>query len=140
VTMMKLPEHPASASTESNRSKIVIGVDDVPENLTILKAYVSAAGFTFMGAASGEECMALTSRVMPRLILLDIEMSPGIDGLAHLIQRMAGIRWRVSRRPLILFKDWVSRPFHSHDHAEPHPPYPTIRSCRSTFQRSAARN
>jgi CheY-like chemotaxis protein len=68
-------------SAESNRSKIVMGVDDVPENLAILKAYVVGAGYTFVGAASGEECMALVSRIKPRLILLDIEMPNGIDGI-----------------------------------------------------------
>src|SRR4051794_7765295 len=29
---------------------------------------------------------------------------------------MAGIRWRVSRKRLILFTDWVARPLHSPDH------------------------
>jgi two-component system cell cycle response regulator len=68
-------------SPESNRSKIVMGVDDVPENLALLKAYVVAAGYTFFGAASGEECTAMASRIKPRLILLDIEMPNGIDGI-----------------------------------------------------------
>jgi CheY-like chemotaxis protein len=77
-------EHPPNftpISAEGNRSKIVMGVDDVPVNLAILNAYVSAAGYTFIGMASGEECLELTSRIKPRLILLDIEMSPGIDGI-----------------------------------------------------------
>jgi DNA-binding response OmpR family regulator len=81
VTSGALPIALAQASGEGNRSKIVVGVDDIPENLAILKAYVTGAGFTFMAAASGEECLRLTTLVMPRLILLDIEMSPGIDGL-----------------------------------------------------------
>jgi CheY-like chemotaxis protein len=68
-------------SALSNRSKIVMGVDDVPENLSILKAYVTGAGYTFFAAASGEECLALCSRITPRLILLDIEMPKGIDGI-----------------------------------------------------------
>ena len=74
-----MSEMPAPA--ENNRSKIVIGVDDLAENLAVLKAYVGAAGFTFIGVASGEECLALTNRIKPRLILLDIEMLPGIDGI-----------------------------------------------------------
>ncbi len=39
---------------------------------------------------------------------------------------MAAIRWRVSRKLLILFTDWVSKPSSSRDHAEPHPPCPTF--------------
>ena len=48
---------------------------------------MSAAGYTFIGMASGEECLELTSRIKPRLILLDIEMSPGIDGIETCQQR-----------------------------------------------------
>jgi CheY-like chemotaxis protein len=69
------------AANGSNLSKIVLAVDDVPENVAILKAYVTAAGYTFIGIGSGEECVALTTRIVPRMILLDIEMSPGIDGI-----------------------------------------------------------
>jgi CheY-like chemotaxis protein len=65
---------------DKNRGKIVMGVDDVPINLTILSSYVRKAGFTFIGAGSGEECLNLTTRVRPRVLLLDIQM-PGIDGL-----------------------------------------------------------
>jgi two-component system OmpR family response regulator len=64
---------------DKNRGKIVMGVDDVPINLTILGAYIQKAGFTFIGAASGEECLNLTTRVQPRVLLLDIQL-PGIDG------------------------------------------------------------
>jgi hypothetical protein len=61
------------------------------------------------------------------------------DDLAALIQRMSGIRWRVSHKQLILLKDWVSRPFHSPDHAEPHPPCPILRLRRLAFQPSDGR-
>jgi hypothetical protein len=62
------------------------------------------------------------------------EPSPGLPRpvvvgpyLAALIHRIAGIRWRVSHNWLTLFTDWVSRPLHSPDHSEPHPPCTTIR-------------
>jgi CheY-like chemotaxis protein len=60
-------------------SKIVLGVDDAPENLFLLKAAVKAGGYTFLGAKSGLECLAFVRRVTPRLILLDIQM-PEMDG------------------------------------------------------------
>ena len=78
--MMTLPA-PDLTELQANRSKIVMVVDDLPENVLVLKAYVTAAGFTFISASSGEECLALTTRVVPRLILLDIEMGAGIDGI-----------------------------------------------------------
>ena len=67
------------------------------------------------------------------------EMDKEAGTLAALIHRIAGIRWRVSHKGVILFTDWVSRPFHSPDHTEPHPPCTTIRLSRSGFQPSDAR-
>jgi uncharacterized membrane protein YedE/YeeE len=59
--------------------------------------------------------------------------------LAALIQRISGIRWRMSLKRLILLKDWVSRPFHSPDQTERHPPCSTLRPRRSAFQPSGGR-
>jgi two-component system, OmpR family, response regulator len=59
--------------------KVVIGVDDAPENLAMLQAAVRAGGFSFFGAESGRECLTLLNRVVPRLVLMDIEM-PDMDG------------------------------------------------------------
>jgi DNA-binding response OmpR family regulator len=63
----------------SMASKIVLGVDDAPENLFLLQATLRNAGYTFIGAKSGLECLSLVNRVIPRLILLDIEM-PDMTG------------------------------------------------------------
>jgi hypothetical protein len=60
--------------------------------------------------------------------------------LARLIQRMPGIRWRVSRKALIALRDWVSKPSCPRERAEPHPPCLLIRPCRSIFQPSVARS
>jgi CheY-like chemotaxis protein len=68
------------ALLDKNRAKIVMGVDDNAINLTILGAYIQKAGFTFVGAAGGAECLDLTTRVRPRLLLLDIQM-PEVDGI-----------------------------------------------------------
>jgi len=54
--------------------------------------------------------------------------------LAHFIQGMAGIWRRVSRKLLIVFTDWVSKPACPRNHTEPHPPCPTIRPRHSCFQ------
>lgn len=61
--------------SSDRRSKIVIAVDDAPENLALLKAAITAVGYTFLGLESGKECLGLLSRMRPRLVLLDIQMS-----------------------------------------------------------------
>jgi DNA-binding response OmpR family regulator len=62
-----------------NRSKVVIGVDDVPANLALLEVALRSAGYTFIGVASGAALIEVMNRVRPRLVLLDIRM-PDMDG------------------------------------------------------------
>ena len=62
------------------RSKLILAVDDSPEDLALLNAIVMGAGYTFVGAASGEDALSLVHRCTPRLILLDIQM-PGLGGV-----------------------------------------------------------
>ena len=68
-----------SLNSADPSTKIVLGVDDAPENLLLLQSAVKLGGYTFMAARSGTECLSLLTRVVPRLILLDIEM-PIMDG------------------------------------------------------------
>jgi two-component system, OmpR family, response regulator len=63
----------------ANRAKVVLGVDDLPQHLKLLQQCIQAGGYTFIGAESGVECLALVTRVQPRLILLDVQM-PDLDG------------------------------------------------------------
>lgn len=70
----------SDAATAARRSKIVLGVDDEPINLALLKAVIERAGYSFFGAENGAAAMALCHRFTPRLILLDIQM-PDMDGV-----------------------------------------------------------
>ena len=73
------PDPAPSWANASNRNKIVIGVDDLPQDLRLLRQCIIAGGFTFVGAQNGVECLKIVSRVEPRLIVLDVNM-PDIDG------------------------------------------------------------
>ena len=60
------------------KSTIMI-VDDQPENVKLLIAYLKKSGFRISVAQSGEEAIQRVKRVMPDLVLLDVKL-PGIDG------------------------------------------------------------
>ncbi len=58
----------------------VLLVDDKPDNLDVLMAYLHDAQLRMLVAQSGEEAIHITERFLPDLILLDVLMPPGIDG------------------------------------------------------------
>jgi len=59
--------------------KLVMAIDDQPETLLLIQGFVETAGFSFVGALRGREAVTLSDRMVPRLVLLDIEM-PNLDG------------------------------------------------------------
>jgi len=66
-------------SGSERRNKIVLAIDDQAETLLLLQSFVEGAGYAFVSARRAREAVTLTDRVVPRLILLDIQM-PNIDG------------------------------------------------------------
>ncbi|MBW4424843.1 MAG: response regulator [Nostoc desertorum CM1-VF14] len=64
---------------DSNRSSVILIVDDTPINLEVLYDFLGKAGFTVLIAEDGESAIARAEYAPPDLILLDILM-PGMDG------------------------------------------------------------
>jgi CheY-like chemotaxis protein len=60
------------------KSKIVLGVDR-PDELAWLDGVIAGEGYTFIAAGSGVQCLGIAARVIPRLILLEIELE-GLSG------------------------------------------------------------
>jgi CheY-like chemotaxis protein len=81
----------------NHKSRIVVAVDDQPENLMLLRAIVEHHGDTFFGATSGPEGISLATRTSPRLILLDVQM-PGMDGF-ETCRRMRQL-WALRQTPI----------------------------------------
>lgn len=69
---------PAAAQVPDH-AEVVLIVDDVPDNLSLLNDALDDAGYTVLVATSGEAALALAQRVLPDIILLDAVM-PGLDG------------------------------------------------------------
>jgi two-component system cell cycle response regulator DivK len=74
----------------------VLLVEDNPRNLKLARDLLEYAGFTVHVAGSGEEAIEQAERVLPDLVLMDLQL-PGIDGHTALSElrarpRTAGIR------------------------------------------------
>jgi len=64
--------------TNPTREKILI-VDDVPENLDVLRQALDEEGYDLLFALNGEDALRIAAGATPELILLDVIM-PGMDG------------------------------------------------------------
>jgi DNA-binding response OmpR family regulator len=62
------------------RTKKILVVDDEPQILKVLKAYLEKAGFQVLGAADGLSALAVFHREKPDFLILDLNL-PGMDGL-----------------------------------------------------------
>ena len=58
----------------------ILVVDDVADNVEILRMRLSALGYEVIEATDGEQALAKVAETLPDLVLLDI-MMPKIDGL-----------------------------------------------------------
>jgi class 3 adenylate cyclase len=64
-----------------NNPPLILAVDDVPENLEIVRMRLEAQGYRVETAADGEEGISKARELNPDLILLDI-MMPKLDGIS----------------------------------------------------------
>jgi CheY-like chemotaxis protein/DNA-binding CsgD family transcriptional regulator len=64
---------------ERDISDIVLIVDDVPENLSLLHDALDESGYTVLVATNGESALQRARQSLPDVILLDAVM-PGMDG------------------------------------------------------------
>ena len=58
---------------------LIVGVDDDPKSLVLLKRIVESGGYSFVGVSSGKELLEVLKTKKPRIILMDI-MMPGMNG------------------------------------------------------------
>lgn len=80
-----MPEKPVSSINALDRvldragSDVVLIVDDVPDNLSLLHDALDESGYTVLVATSGEAALQRASQALPDIVLLDA-MMPGMDG------------------------------------------------------------
>ena len=83
---------PVALDRFRGRGETVLVVDDVAEQRTVARRMLETMGYRVAVAASGEEALAFLETSSCDLVLLDMIMEPGIDGL-ETYRRM------VDRRP-----------------------------------------
>jgi CheY-like chemotaxis protein/DNA-binding CsgD family transcriptional regulator len=60
-------------------SEVVLIVDDVPDNLSVLHDALDESGYTVLVATGGEAALQRATQALPDIVLLDA-MMPGMDG------------------------------------------------------------
>lgn len=63
----------------ASRKRLILIVDDLPENLQVLAGLLTEQGYEILAATSGSRALALVRNRKPDLVLLDI-MMPEVDG------------------------------------------------------------
>jgi CheY-like chemotaxis protein/DNA-binding CsgD family transcriptional regulator len=69
----------AAAAADTSNTDVVLVVDDVPDNLSLLHDALDEAGYMVLVATNGESALQRALQAMPDIILLDAVM-PGMDG------------------------------------------------------------
>jgi signal transduction histidine kinase/DNA-binding response OmpR family regulator len=67
------------AAAMPERKRTVVAIDDDPLAIQLARVNLEPAGWTVLGAASGQEGLALVRERQPSVVLLDLLM-PGMDG------------------------------------------------------------
>ena len=74
-----MPHTSLVTSLDRTSSDVVLIVDDVPDNLSLLHDALDEAGYTVLVATHGEAALQRASQALPDIVLLDA-MMPGMDG------------------------------------------------------------
>lgn len=65
-------------------SKTILVVDDEPEIVRFVRAYLEDAGYRVVIAGEGQEALFVTRHEKPDLVILDL-MMPGMDGYETIV-------------------------------------------------------
>ena len=79
ATLRATPTTALDATLDRANSDVVLIVDDVPDNLSVLHDALDESGYTVLVATSGEAALARAAQALPDIVLLDA-MMPGLDG------------------------------------------------------------
>jgi len=74
----------------ASKKKLVMVVDDEPDNITTVRAVLEANSFEVVSAVNGDDCLEKLKSVKPDLILMDI-MMPGTP-VREVVKKIKGTK------------------------------------------------
>ncbi len=77
----KLHPHKNTVTEYKGNGELILVVDDLEDQRDIARDMLSVLGYSVITASNGEEAVEYLKDKNPDLVLLDMIMSPGIDGL-----------------------------------------------------------
>ncbi len=80
LTTTPLPQPPEGEVQSSPEDYLILVVDDLVDNLTIISLDLQQMGYRVVTATDGEKAVRVAEQTNPDIILMDIAM-PGTDGL-----------------------------------------------------------
>lgn len=83
---------------EAKVNKILV-VDDKEDSRVLASKVLRSHGYEVIGASSGEEAISLAQQEIPDLVLMDVRLPGGIDGL-EATQRIKALP-RLARIPIL---------------------------------------
>ena len=81
LSTSRLVERPDQTDELSRRDFLVLVVDDVIDNVTVISLNLQQQGYRVVTASDGEQAVRVAAQTNPDIILMDIGM-PEMDGLA----------------------------------------------------------
>jgi CheY-like chemotaxis protein len=81
LSTSRLAERPDHTEELAPRDFLVLVVDDVIDNVTVISLTLQQQGYRVVTAADGEQAVRVAAQTNPDIILMDIGM-PEMDGLA----------------------------------------------------------
>ncbi len=84
------PQISLASTLDRANSDVVLIVDDVPDNLSVLHDALDESGYTVLVATNGEAALQRAKQALPDIILLDA-MMPGMDGF-EVAKRLKAMR------------------------------------------------
>lgn len=101
VTLPHPQSAPSATAARSTPARVLL-VDDSPSIRALLRVYLAARRFDFVEAASPAQALELLKTEAVDLVITDLNMGPGMDGVGLAVELRSSVQARVRQVPVLL--------------------------------------